>query len=346
MTLEEQFTRLIQILQLIEREPWKWDAEDLEQKFEVSRSTIERDIAILRQWGNIKRRNGKFGLQEMKFLPTSFTPPEALALRIAGTAFGRQAGSAYRETLASALRKIDLALPERIVSEVSKAEARVAVSQPVVREFSPDVYQALHQAILHHHPVDITYMSRSKGEPTKRRVDPYGLTFKIGAWYLVAYCHLRKGIRTFGLDRVKWIRVNEDLRFKYPSDFNLQDYLAQGWQLQANGEPTEVVVRFDRSIAEWIAGGQWHPTQKIRHEEDGSIIFRVTVSGYEEMLYWVLSFGSQAQVIEPAPLRAAVAEQAAEMVSHYMRDAVQPVAAQVEHSVSDAKAAREHFVKA
>ena len=51
MTLEEQFTRLIQILQLIEREPWKWDAEDLEQKFEVSRSTIERDIAILRTMG-------------------------------------------------------------------------------------------------------------------------------------------------------------------------------------------------------------------------------------------------------------------------------------------------------
>lgn len=317
MTLEEQFSRLIQILQLIEREPWQWDAEDLERKFEVSRATIERDIAILRQWGQIKRREGKFGLHEMKFLPTSFTPPEALALRIAGTTFARQAGAAYGDALASALRKIDLALPERISAEVSKAEARVAVSQPVVREFSPDIYQGLQQAIMRHHPVDITYISRSSSQPTKRRIDPYGLTFKVGAWYVVAYCHLREGIRTFGLDRIKWLRVIEDHRFKYPADFDLQEYLSHGWQLQANGEPTEVVVRFDRSIASWISGGNWHPTQRINHEQDGSIIFRVTVSGYEEILYWVLSFGSQAQVIEPAPLRAAVAEQAAKMVQRY-----------------------------
>ena len=92
MTLEEQFSRLIQILQLIEREPWTWDAADLEAKFEVSRATIERDIAVLRQWGEIKRKKGKFGLAEMKFLPTTFTPPEALALRLAGASFAGTGG--------------------------------------------------------------------------------------------------------------------------------------------------------------------------------------------------------------------------------------------------------------
>src|SRR5437870_5536906 len=114
MTLEEQFSRLIQILQLIEQEPWTWDTADLERKFDVSRATIERDIAILRQWGQIKRRGGKFSLAEMQFLPTSFTPPEALALRLAGTAFSAQAGAVYKEALRSALRKIDVVLPQRI----------------------------------------------------------------------------------------------------------------------------------------------------------------------------------------------------------------------------------------
>jgi len=99
MTLEEQFSRLIQILQLIDREPYTWDAAELEKKFDVSRATIERDIAVLRQWGQVKRKNGKFGLAEMKFLPTSFTPPEALALRLAGTSFANQAGAAYKGAL-------------------------------------------------------------------------------------------------------------------------------------------------------------------------------------------------------------------------------------------------------
>ena len=317
MTLEEQFSRLIQILQLIDREPFTWDAAGLEKKFDVSRATIERDVAVLRQWGQVKRKNGKFGLAEMKFLPTSFTPPEALALRLAGTTFAEQAGSAYKGALASALKKIDLVLPRRIAAEIKKAGERVSVGLPVVRDFSAETYQSLQSAIVRHHPVDITYFSRSRAEPTKRRVDPYGLTYKIGAWYLVGFCHLRQGIRTFGLDRIKWMRVAEDERFKYPADFDLAEWLSKGWQLQAGGEPTEVAVRFDKEVAAWIAGGHWHTSQRIEKQPDGSILFRVTVHGYEEMVYWVLSFGAQAEVIEPVPLRAAVAEAAAKMTARY-----------------------------
>ena len=317
MTLEEQFSRLIQLLQLIEREPFQWDAAGLEKKFDVSRATIERDVAVLRQWGQVKRKGGKFGLAEMKFLPTSFTPPEALALRLAGTTFAEQAGSAYKGALASALKKIDLVLPRRIAAEIKKARERVSVGLPVVRDFSAETYQSLQSAIVRHHPVDITYFSRSQSEPTKRRVDPYGLTYKIGAWYLVGYCHLREGIRTFGLDRIKWMRVAEEERFKYPADFDLAEWLSKGWQLQAGGEPTEVVIRFDKEVAAWIAGGQWHGSQRIEKQLDGGILFRVTVHGYEEMVYWVLSFGAQAEVIEPVPLRAAVAEAAAKMTARY-----------------------------
>jgi predicted DNA-binding transcriptional regulator YafY len=317
MTLEEQFSRLIQILQLLEREPWTWGAEELEARFDVSRATIERDIAVLRQWGQITRKKGKFGLGEMKFLPTSFTPPEALALRLAGTVFASQAGAVYKETLATALKKIDLALPRRVAADVKKADQRVAITQPGIRDFSAQVYQDLQNATLKHHPVDITYHSRGRQEPTRRRVDPYGLTFKIGAWYLVGYCHLREGIRTFALDRIKWLRVEEGLRFLYPSDFDLNEWLARGWQLQSNGEPTQVVVRFHPEVAPWIAGGHWHPTQQIEKQPDGSLLFRVKVSGYEEMLYWVLSFGEHVEVLEPVPLRAAVAEAAQKMVQLY-----------------------------
>lgn len=317
MTLEEQFTRLIQLLQLIEREPWKWDANDLETKFGVSRATIERDIAILRQWGQVKRKKGKFGLAEMKFLPTSFTSAEALALRIAGTTFAQQAGSSYKSALATALQKIDLALPQKTSMELKKAEGRVAVSQPVVREFSADIYESVQQAVLHHHPVDITYLSRSSGVPTKRRVDPYGLTFKIGAWYMVGYCHLRQDIRTFGLDRIRWLRVEDKLHFRYPSDFNLQDWLKRGWQLQSGGELSEVIIKFYPPSASWISGAQWHPTQVIEKEHDGVIRFKVSVTGWEEMLYWVLSFGADAEVIAPEAMKDAIKATACHMINRY-----------------------------
>jgi len=109
----------------------------------------------------------------------------------------------------------------------------------------------------------------------------------------------------------------EGHRFKYPADFDLQTYLAQGWQLQANGSPTEVVIRFDESVARWVSGAHWHASQRIEHEPEGTILFHVTVSGYEEMIYWVLSFGPQAEVLEPAALRAAVADQASRAAARY-----------------------------
>ena len=80
LTLEEQFYRLIKTLQLIEREPWEWDVAGLELEFGVGRATVERDIRILRQWGTIQRRGGSFAVKDLKFLPTGFTPSEALAL--------------------------------------------------------------------------------------------------------------------------------------------------------------------------------------------------------------------------------------------------------------------------
>jgi predicted DNA-binding transcriptional regulator YafY len=134
---------------------------------------------------------------------------------------------------------------------------------------------------------------------------------------LVGYCHLREGLRTFALDRVKWLRVQDELRFRYPSDFDLQAHLARGWQLGGEGEIEEVVVRFDPKRAAWISGSQWHPTQKIEHRPDGSILFRVTISGNEEMLYWILSFGGDAEVLSPQTLRDTVAAEARAMAASY-----------------------------
>jgi predicted DNA-binding transcriptional regulator YafY len=70
-------------------------------------------------------------------------------------------------------------------------------------------------------------------------------------------------------------------------------------------------------MAAWIIGGHWHPTQKIEKSADGSALFTVTVAGWEEMLYWILSFGADAEVISPDAMREAVAKTAQAMVERY-----------------------------
>lgn len=319
MTLEEQFGRLIRTLQLIEREPWKWDVAGLELEFGVGSATIERDIRILRQWGTLQRRNGRFAVKELKFLPSSFSPSEALALVLAGSIAAARIRMPPADALQTALRKIDSLLPDQVDTTIRKMKRRVSVGVDLVRDCNTETLDAISRAIAGHNPLDVMYYVPARDETTKRRIDPYGLTFRFGAWYVIGYCHLREDIRTFGVDRIRGIRLVND-HFRYPRDFDLEEYLERGWKLQANAEPEHIALRFSKDCAKWIAGCQFHPNQTITQQTDGSLLFEVTVAGVDEICHWVLSYGDKVEVIAPESLRSAVARTSARMARMYQEN--------------------------
>lgn len=316
MTLEEQFARLIKTLQLIESEPYKWDVAGLEVEFGVARATVERDIRILRKWGTIQRKKGYFAAKDLKFFPTSFTASEALALVLAGTIAMDSMRIPPCDSMRSALKKIDTVLPDHAEALIQKMSKRVSVGVTLIRECNSEYLDTLSKAISSHNPVEIMYRAVSSGDTTLRVVDPYGLTFRFGAWYLIGHCHLRNEVRTFGVDRIRNLRVLDD-HFKYPKDWDLEEYLKRGWALQADAEPEEVVLRFDKSIAPWIIDCKFHPLQKMTRQRDGSVLFKVTVAGVAEIQHWVLSFGDKVEVLSPDSLRDAVAAASRRMAAMY-----------------------------
>lgn len=316
MTLEEQFGRLIRILQLIEKEPGKWNVAGFELEFGVGTATIERDIRILRKWGTIERRNGHFAVKDLKLMPSSFTPSEALALVLAGHIAAERIRMPPTDAVRTALRKIDSMLSDQVDSTIRRMKRRVAVGIDLVRECNTETLNEISKAISGHNPLDITYYVPSRDQTTKRRVEPYGLTFRFGSWYLIGHCRLRKEIRTFGVDRIRGIRLVDE-HFRYPGDFDLEEYLKRGWQLQSNAEPEHVVLKFKKSWAKWISGCKFHPNQEMTEQKDGSLLFEVTVAGVEEIKHWVLGFGDRVEVIEPESLRLAVAETCARMAEIY-----------------------------
>jgi len=316
MTLEEQFTRLVRTLQLIEQEPGKWDVARLELEFGVGRATIERDIRILRKWGTIERKEGCFAVKSLKFLPRSFTPSEALALVLAGSMACERMGMPPTEAMRTALAKIDTVLPEQVSSMIKKMRKRVSIGVNLIREFNSETLDQISKAISSHNPLELSYYVITRNELTKRRVDPYGLTFRFGAWYLIGYCHLREEVRTFGVDRIRSMRLVND-HFKYPEGFDLEGYLERGWSLQADAQQETIVLHFDKGITPWISNCKFHPSQKITQRPDGSSIFEVTVAGVDEIKHWVLSFGDKVEVLEPKSLRTAIADECREMARKY-----------------------------
>lgn len=316
MTLEEQFYRLIKTLQLIEREPWTWDVPGLEIEFSVGRATVERDIRILRQWGTIQRRKGYFAVKDLKFLPSSFSPSEALALTLAGRALAERIGMPPTDALSSALNKINAVLPEQVENLVKRMRKRISVGVNLIRECNSEALNAISKAISGHNPIELTYYVLARDEITKRRVDPYGLTFRFGTWYIIGYCYLRGQVRTFAVDRIRDMRILNQ-HFRYPVDFDLEEYLERGWSLQADAEQEEIVLRFDREIAPWVSGCTFHPKQKMTRQDDGSLLFEVTIAGVDEIKHWVLSFGDKVKVLKPESLRASIAETSSAMSRLY-----------------------------
>jgi predicted DNA-binding transcriptional regulator YafY len=59
----------------------------------------------------------------------------------------------------------------------------------------------------------------AQGVETERRVDPYGLVYREGRWYVVGHCHLRAGQRVFRLDRVQEVTL-QDEPFTRPAEFD------------------------------------------------------------------------------------------------------------------------------
>jgi proteasome accessory factor B len=78
-----------------------------------------------------------------------------------------------------------------------------------------------------------------------------------------------------------------------------------------------VVIRFQPLVARNVAEVMWHKTQDVKFDEDGSLVFRVRVSGLSEIVWWILGYGDQAEVLQPKKLRRLVAQRAKNMAIMY-----------------------------
>ena len=67
------------------------------------------------------------------------------------------------------------------------------------------------------------------------------------------------------------------------------------------------------------ADTRWHATQEIEEHEDGSVSFRCTVSGLDEIVWWVLSFGPSCTVVAPKKLADRVRDLAVRTADRYAR---------------------------
>ncbi len=176
-------------------------------------------------------------------------------------------------------------------------------------------------APLHRSPpgVRIHYESFSEDTEIVTKLSPYQLLFSRHSWYAIGRSSLHRETRTFNVSR---IRSLEPWRiFRNPPRVQHRTLLGQRRHLIPEPGPDQrVTVRFERLVARNVAEVVWHKTQRCEFLADGRLEFSVTVSGLNEISWWILGYGDQAEVLAPSVLRTLIAARAAGLVRRYRTD--------------------------
>jgi predicted DNA-binding transcriptional regulator YafY len=283
--------------------------------FEVQRRTVREDIRKVREMfgEDIKWDAFKGGYvnrsPNQKLLEFDLNDGEIFALTLGKDMLTEYSGTAFEPVLRHAIEKICDRLPDRVKIDADDLKSVVKFKPSSIVPLSRKTFFDINSACEKNHPVEITYYTAYRDSTTTRKIDPLRLIENQGAWYVVAYCHMRDDKRLFALHRIMDYRVLHESKFESSEDGDLDRWIESAFQLEHGDPPQTCRINFNPLTARYIRERKWHPSQLLTNHDDGSCTLSFTASRLDEVKRWVLSFGAGAQVVEPAALKKMVADE-------------------------------------
>jgi proteasome accessory factor B len=294
------------------------NASTLAGELEVSTKSIHRDIEFMRDRLDlpIEYDGARFGYQyteEVNAFPTvQITEGELFALIVAEKALQQYRGTSFEKPLLSAIRKMEQALPDTISLNLSDIEHTISFRTRAEQILDLKIFDALAKATAHRRQIELAYRKPGRREIEARVVDPYHLANINGEWYLFAFDHLRKDIRTFAPGRIQAVKETGK-NFDRPQKFSLEKRLRDSFGVHSGEGQYEIAIRFNTRSADYVREKKWHESQQLKELKDGGVELRLKLSGLAEVERWVLSWGGDAMVLQPRELVDSV-RQAAEKI--------------------------------
>jgi predicted DNA-binding transcriptional regulator YafY len=245
-------TRVLAVLELLQTHG-RMSGSELATRLGVNGRTLRRYISRLEDLGiPIAVEHGRHGgymlVAGYKLPPLMFTDEEALALSV-GLLAARGLGLADAAPgVASAQAKIERVMPADLRRRVRAADETVVLDLPRVPPTDGAALAALTAAAQARRRVRLSYRSAT-ASATEREFDPYGLAFRGGRWYAVGHCHLRRGLRSFRIDRIHGVRATER-RFERPTDFDALAHLTFSVATMPRTFSVDVLLETDLKTAQ------------------------------------------------------------------------------------------------
>jgi predicted DNA-binding transcriptional regulator YafY len=317
--------RMFKIEQLI-KSGKNYGIKDLADEFEVSPRTIQRDLDSMRELMGAplvydRFKKGFYYDQEFSLPKPNLNEGEIIALFLTDKLLAQLEGTPYAAYLASAGEKLRCLLTDQVSFFMEQEADFISIASVPLRGDEVKLaerFAVLEKARRQKCSVEIEHYSVQHNQLTRRVLAPYHLHLREGTWYVIGYCHLRKEVRLFALDRVSEVKALNE-QFEIQPGFNIEEYLKNCWGIE-RGESVRVKVRFDAFQAKWIRERVWHPSQELIEREDGGLNFLAEVTGLREIKQWVLGFGEHAEVLEPVELRDEIRAEIERLRGFYARE--------------------------
>ena len=307
--------RLLTLLELLQARR-EMGGEEIAQRLEVTPRTVRRYIRGLQEMGiPIEAERGRAGGYRMrpgfKLPPLMFTNEEALVLVLGLLAAERLGLATSGLAVEGALAKLDRVLPETLRDRLRAAQEtlQLGLGDPEQERGHADGETVLTLSAAARNGVRLRFRYRSsRGEESERFLDPYGIAFHNGRWYVAGWDHLREAMRTFRLDRILDIEPTRE-SFEAPEGFDLMDEIHRSMASVPYRWSAE--VRLEISLEE--ARRLVNPSVGNVEAMDGGVRLRIGADDLDWIVRRLSLLGVTFTVLDPPELRDAILKEAARL---------------------------------
>jgi proteasome accessory factor B len=324
MPSDRQLVQTWEVLRVIESAPDGLTVTEIGTRLGLPPRAVTRFLRVLRDAGFPLRGVGTGAARRVVAEGGGAVPPIPLSLSnlisiyLSANLLAFLEGTPYQEGLADALTKIQATLPPETVARLDEIRRSFYAIRNPSREYArhAGILATLNVALVSRKCIRLRYRRPDWKKERQYSLAPYAIFLHKQALYVIGKVVQHGEIRIFSVTRMLGVTILRD-GFAMPADFTPDRYLADAFGL-IREPPRTVRVRFDKSIAAIVEETTWHPSQTIEHLPDGDLLLTLRVGGMDEVLWWVLSYGANAKVLEPPELVAAVKDTVLGMAAKYL----------------------------
>lgn len=291
---------------------------DFLDELEISKATFKRDLEYLRSRMNASIVYDRFkggycfdgqAVGEKIELPGLwFSEKEATALVLMQHLLsGLDKGGLIEPHIAPLTSIIDGILGQSNVP-TKELRKRLKVFGMSARKSSVESFEDVGSALLKRKRIQITYYARGTDTTTEREISPQRLIFYKDNWYLDAYCHLRRDLRSFSLDGISKVIIT-NTKADEISEKELQEHFAESYGIFSGKATQRAKLKFSPEKARWVSAETWHGQQIGSFDKEGNYLLEFDYNQDPELIMDILKHGSSVEVLSPSSLKKKVKDE-------------------------------------